>query len=144
MTLVGTLQVDRFTVLDSEGTRITGALFTDDQNIAPNAGTIDYTVTQLGDGLCELSYPVDQEGTSYLRLATATTDPPQIYEFFLRTAAPVVGETILEYFTVRDDDGDYCSGCAISADATYDPSGLPFPTIVDDLDAGLYRLSWTA
>jgi hypothetical protein len=143
MTLVGTTQIDRFTVLNSEGERITGALFTDDQNIAPGGGTIDYAVSELGDGLYELSYPVDAEGTYYLRLVTETTDPAQIYEFSLRTAPPVVGETVLEYFTVRDDDGDYCSGCAISADATYDPSGLPFTAIVDDLSDGLYRLSWT-
>src|SRR4051812_32027978 len=100
MTLVGTTQIDRFTVLNSEGTRITSALFSDDQNIAPGGGTIDYTVTELGDGLYELSYPIDAEGTYYLRLVTETTTPPQIYEFFLRTATPVVGETVLEYFTV--------------------------------------------
>jgi len=144
MSLVGTLQVDRFTVIDSEGTRILGATFSDDQNIAPDSGNIAYTVTELGGGLYELSYPIDAEGTYYLRLVTTTIDPPQIYEFSLRTAPPLVGETVLEYFTVRDDDGDYCTGCAITPDATYDPAGQPFTPITDDLGDGLYRVSWTA
>lgn len=144
MSLVGTTQIDRFTVLNTEGVPVEGAFFDLDKIWAPEGSDFDYTITDLGGGLYELRYPVDTEGTYYLRFVTTTSDIFQIYEFLLRTAPPVVGETITEYFTVRDDDGAYATGVPVTADATYDPSGLPFATVVDSFGGGLYRVSWVA
>ena len=53
-----------------------------------------------------------------------------------------VGDTATHYFTVRDDDGNYYGGAAISVVDSYGPDGLLFVPLIDDLSTGLYRVTW--
>lgn len=140
--LIGTENVDRFTVLDSEGNLVEGETFALAIAYGPDATTFEWTVTELGDGIYEVRHPVTAAGLYYLRLIGSTTG--QVYEFSLRTDDPVVGDIVTHYFTVLDDDGVLYSGATVTVDATYDPNGEPFAVEVVDLGGGLYGASWTA
>ena len=140
--LIGEQQIDRFTVLDSEGDKILGETFTADAIYDPDGGDFDFAISELGDGLYELRYDLHKAGTYYLRVVTDALDPFQVYEFSNRTDGYEQGDTIQSYFTIRDEDGAYASGVPISLDESYDPLGSAFPPDVEDLGNGLYRASW--
>lgn len=140
--LIGTELVDRFTVLDDEGVYVTGETFTADQVRDPANDVFDYTVTELGSGLYEVRFDLDLAGVYYLRLVTDTLVPAQVYEFQVQTDDPEVGSTVTHYFTVRDDDGVYHPGSSVTVVDAYDPSGMVFVPIIDDLGSGLYRVTW--
>lgn len=140
--LIGTENVDRFTLLDSTGTVIEGEVFEADFMSSPSGGTIDWSVTELGSGLYELRHPVPEAGFYYLRVVGAFS--AQIHELSLRTDDPAIGDTVTEYFTVLDDDGNYFSGAGMIVDASFDPGGDPFAIDVTSLPFGVYRGTWVA
>lgn len=140
--LIGEEQIDRFTVIDPEGTLITGETFTADAVYAPDGGLFEYTVTELGSGLYQVTYVQALAGPYYLRLVTNTLTPFQVYEFENDTDALEEGDTATHYFTLRDDDGAYYGGSVVTVSAAYDPSGNVFAPIIDDLGNGLYRVQW--
>ena len=121
--LIGTQGIDRFTVVDPEGNLIEGETFTADAVYGPDDGIFEYTVTELGAGLYQVTWDLDLAGTYYLRVVTDTLDPFQVYEFEVRTDELEVGDTALHYFTLRDDDGNYYGGSTVTVSAAYDPDG---------------------
>jgi hypothetical protein len=141
-TLVGTTQVDRFTVVDSEGTLIAGETFTADQVIGPDGGAFTYTVSEVSDGMYQVSVPFVLAGVHYLRLITDGLTPFQVYEFQWNTEDYLAGDTVTTYFTLRDDDGNFYGGSTVTVEIAADPSGASFVPIITDLDNGLYRITW--
>src|SRR4051812_40329872 len=142
--LLGQSFIDRFTVVDSEGTLLTGLTFTTDQTWDPQGATFTVTVTELSLGMYEVSWPMALAGTYYARVRTDDTTPFQIFEFQVHTDDLEVGETVTHYFTIRDDDGNYFGGAPVAVSLAVDPSGLAFVPIIDDLLNGLYRVTWVA
>lgn len=143
--LLGETHRDRFTIVDSEGAFLTGATLVSDRSYDPGDGLpIDYAVGELGNGLYEVVWELDHVGYYYLRLVTTNIDPFQVFEFHVRTDDPEVGDTVVQYFTVRDDDGNFFGGAPITVLDTYDPGGAVFAVEVEDLADGLYRVSFGA
>ena len=141
-TLVGSTQIDRFTVLDSEGTLITGETFTADQAIAPDGSVFSPTITEIGSGMYQVSHALTQSGVYYLRLVTTSLSPFQVYDFQWHTDDYLVGDTVTTYFTLRDDDGNYYGGSDVTVTIAADPAGSSFSPIITDLTNGLYRITW--
>lgn len=142
--LLGETHRDRFTIIDSEGAYLTGATLVADRSYDPDGGTIDYAVGELGNGLYEVVWELDHVGLYYLRLVTTNVDPFQVFEFQVRTDDPEVGDTVEHYFTIRDDDGNYYGGSALTLVDSYDPAGSPFAVVFSDLADGLYRAEFLA
>ena len=140
--LIGTTYTDRFTLIDSEGAYVEGETFTADQSFDPAGASFDWEITELGDGLYELTYTLALAGTYYLRLVTETLSPFQVYESSVVTDELEAGATATHYFTVRDAAGDFYGGSPIAVDATYDPAGDIIVPIITDLENGLYRVTW--
>ena len=140
--LIGTTHVDRFTLLDSSGDPILGETFTADQVRDPQDDLFAWEATELGNGLYEVRFEIDYAGVYYLRLVTVTTVPFQVHEVLLHSDDYEAGDTAKHYFTVRDDDGNYYGGAAISVVDSYGPDGLLFVPLIDDLANGLYRVTW--
>ena len=132
--------IDRFTVLDSDGSLVEGETFTSDASHDPEGETIDWSVTELGSGLYEVHYHLGDAGHYYLRLVGDTTQ--RVYEFPFRTDSPIPGESVAEYFTVLDDDGAYYSDAVLSVDASYDAAGDPFAIDLANLGNGLYSATF--
>jgi hypothetical protein len=142
--LIGTDHVDRFTILDAEGDPVLGATFAADQNRGPDGNTFPWGSTELGSGLYEVRWEVDQSGVYYLRLVTqgGIPNPPQVFEFQLTTDDPEIGATVTHYFTILDDDGDYAVGVPVSVSLAIDPNAIAFAPIIEDLGDGLYQATW--
>lgn len=141
-TLVGAVQVDRFTVVDAEGVLITNATFTVDQAIAPNGQTFTPTITTLGSGMYQVGYVLPQAGIYYLRLVTQNLTPFQVYEFQWHTDEYLLGDTVTSYFTVRTNAGAYYGGSTVTVSLAADPIGSVFAATITDLLNGLYRVQW--
>lgn len=142
-TLVGATQIDRFTVIDSEGNLITGETFTADQALAPDGSTFAPSITEIGSGMYQVSHVLATAGTYYLRLVTDTLTPFQVYDFQWETDDYLAGDTVTTYFTLRDDDGNYYGGSTVTVQVAADPAGSAFVPIITDLLNGLYRVVWT-
>jgi hypothetical protein len=142
--LIGQDYIDRFTVVDSEGTLLTGLTFIADQTWDPNGATFTVTVTEIGTGMYQVSWPITLSGVYYARLQTISLTPFQVFEFQVHTDDIEVEETVTHYFTIRDDDGNYFGGAPITVSLAVDPGGSTFVPIVTDLANGLYRVSWDA
>jgi hypothetical protein len=140
MTLIGTIAVDRFTLVDAEGAYITLETFAADASFGPD--TIDWLVTELADGLYELAVTIPVRGSYYLRLLGGGSG--QIHEFTTVADDYEVGDTITDYFTILDSDGAYVTGATLTVDATYDPSGTTFGPTTAEIGSGLYSISWGA
>jgi hypothetical protein len=141
--IAGADYVDYFTLVDSEGTPITGETFTADKNIGPGDTTIDFTITEVGGGVYRMGW-ILVEGNSYLRIVTDTADPRQIYEFEVHTGAYDVGDTITDHFTLLDLEGNYIGGEAFTGDTVIGPNDEAFAYDIVDLGDGLYRVQWEA
>jgi hypothetical protein len=142
--LLGETHRDRFTIIDSEGTYLTGAVLESDRSYDPDGGTVDYAVGELGNGLYEIVWELDHVGYYYVRLVTTNVTPFQVFEFQVRTDDPEVGDTVTNYFTVRDDDGQFFGGAPITVLDTYDPNGATFAMTITDLADGLYQADFQA
>lgn len=138
--LLGTDAVDRFTLLDSEGVAIEGETFTIDAAYGPTAVT--ETVTELGNGMYQLTVPISASGAYYLRLVGDTSG--QIHEFSLLTDEAEVGDTLTDYFTILDADGALVVGATLTVDAAYDPGGASFAPTLLEIGNGLYSATWGA
>lgn len=137
---IGDTAVDRFTVLDAEGTVITGETFTVDASFGP--ASIAATFTELGDGMYEETFPITASGMYYVRAVGTITG--QVHEMSLITDETVVGETITYYFTILDADGAYVDGVPLAVEAAYDPSGANFGPTTTEIGDGLYAITWVA
>lgn len=143
--LLGETHRERFTIVDPEGAFLTGVTLVSDRSYDPGDDLpIDYAVGELGNGLYEVVWELDHVGYYYLRLVTTNVEPFQVFEFHVHTDDPEVGDTVVQYFTVRDDDGNFFGGAPITVLDTYDPGGSVFAVEVEDLSDGLYRASFGA
>lgn len=142
--LLGADYIDRFTVVDSEGTLLTGLTFSADQTWDPNGDAFTPTFTEISGGMYQVSWPVTLAGTYYARGRTDDTTPFQIFEFQVATDDLEVGDTITHYFTIRDDDGNYFGGAPVTVSLAVGPGGSVFVPIITDLLNGLYRVTWPA
>lgn len=143
--LLGSTYIDRFTVLSAEGVPITGATFTADQIRDPTGNTFTYAVTEISAGMYQASWTLASAGTYYLRLQTFDVPgfPFQSFEFEVTTDDPEAGETVMHYFTVLDDDGNYLDGSLVTVELALDPGGSAFVPLVVGLGLGLYQVTWT-
>lgn len=141
-TLVGSTQIDRFTVIDAESNLITGETFTADQALAPDGSTFTPTILELGSGMYQVSHLLSQAGVYYVRLVTDSLAPFQVYDFQWKTDDYLAGDTVTSYFTLRDDDGNYYGGSTVTVSIAADPAGNAFVPIITDLLNGLYRVQW--
>jgi hypothetical protein len=55
----------------------------------------------------------------------------------------LVGQTIHDYFTAKDSDGDNLTGVIFDAGSTEDPLGDSFSLVVTEIGDGVYRVSFT-
>lgn len=141
--LIGTTHVDRFTLIDDLGAPITGEVFVADVARDPQGDSFAWEVIELGSGLYEVRFDLASAGLYYLRLLTTLTSPLQIHEISLLSDDYEAGDTATHYLTVRDDDGNLYNGAIFTVLDSYDPAGEPFVPDVANLDAGLYRVTWT-
>lgn len=142
--LLGETHRDRFTIINDEGGYLTGATLVSDRSYDPDGGTVDYAVGELGNGLYEVVWELDHVGLYYVRLVTTNITPYQVFEFSVRTDDPEVGDTVTNYFTIRDDDGNFFGGAPVTVIDTYDPAGEAFAVLITDLADGLYQAEFQA
>ncbi len=138
------VQIDRFTVLNPEGTPVIGQVFTVDQAVSPDGSTFVPTVTEVGSGMYQVAHTLATAGVYYVRLVTTTLTPFQVYDFQWKTDDYLVGDTITSYFTVRTDAGAYTSAGVVTVDRAANPVGVTFAPIITNLLNGLYKVTWSA
>lgn len=149
--LLGDTLTEYITLTGPDLTPITGALFPDADRLTadPNGAPFPATVTGVGQGVYRVEYAVPSgaaPGEYFVKLRANDPDRQVFavrWEVMGRANLYIPGDTLTYTFVVLDTENNDVLGATFpeSDYVTADPLGATFPITVEELGAGVYRVS---